>query len=86
VPPLAEFCEPHVERRELLARADDQRLRLAELLLALLALLELAPVAFERERLALALLLLRGELAHHRADELAAVLPQSAQVVEDDGR
>ena len=66
MPPLVERGDPRLERRQLLARGHDGGLGLAQLLLAVLALLELPAIAFERERLALALLLLGGEVLHQQ--------------------
>ena len=83
---MSSLREPRIERRQLLARRDHQRLGLTQLLLHGLALLELFAIAFERPRLAFALFLLGGEVLHQQADDLAPIGPQGAQMVENEGR
>ena len=75
MPPLVELRQPRIEGGQLLARADDQRFGLSQLLLARLLLLELFAIALERARLALVLFLLGGEVLHQQADDLACRRP-----------
>jgi hypothetical protein len=55
-------------------------------LFELLALRELAAVAFQRKGLALAFLVFGGKFPDHLGNDFATVEPQGAQVVEDHGR